>query len=486
MTVSAEEIDTAQPTVEKQVDPQTGAVNLNFGFAKNQATTATTVGPAPIATFDASAADMPLKGMTVNIEPVQAGSGDPSPDNVRPISGWTGCKLHRTGVSLIGGDAFIGNTFAKNGEKYELSYNGSGVANRASGYADISGIPEGRYVLQFLNCSYPDGIDVTFRQRTNGTLTTVGTIIGSSTSGVRAFNIPANTTELQFYIVPNSTVTIGDKVTMDDAILYRYGETAEPYKGNTYPVTFPTEAGTVYGGTLMINADGSGELTVDKAIKTIDDQTSFSFSSATTIGWFAYLPTHDMEKLSDYSATVVSDSMMTIVSEKDMRNHLNDCIVTGYDDSANTYPGQNWIYWKVPGIESKNDMIAWLGLHSFTVVYPLASPIAYGFSDIHEITTLLGTNNIWADCGDVTVTYGAYLETVKAHAERLGDSILSAIAPLEASYTASRTYAVGSYLFVGTKFYKVTQAIAEGGTITPGTNAVQTTVAEQLMALAAG
>lgn len=67
----------------------------------------------------------------------------------------------------------------------------------------------------------------------------------------------------------------------------------------------------------------------------------------------------------------------------------------------------------------------------------------------------------------------------------VGDSILSAIAPLEATYTASRAYTIGSYLFVGTRFFKVTQAIAEGGTITPGTNAVQTTVAEQLMALAA-
>ena len=120
------------------------------------------------------------------------------------------------------------------------------------------------------------------------------------------------------------------------------------------------------------------------------------------------------------------------------------------------------------------------------MVYPLATPIVYDLTDVTEIITLLGTNNIWADCGDVTVTYGAYLETVKAHADQLGGTILNAIAPLETSYTATRDYAVGSYLFVGTKFYKAIAAIADGGTITPGTNAVQTTVAEQLMALAAG
>ena len=31
----------------------------------------------------------PLRSLLVNIDPVQKGTGDPSPDNVRPISGWT-------------------------------------------------------------------------------------------------------------------------------------------------------------------------------------------------------------------------------------------------------------------------------------------------------------------------------------------------------------------------------------------------------------
>ena len=39
--------------------------------------------------------DVPkLKECVVNIEPVQEGSGDPSPDNVRPISGWSEAKVY--------------------------------------------------------------------------------------------------------------------------------------------------------------------------------------------------------------------------------------------------------------------------------------------------------------------------------------------------------------------------------------------------------
>lgn len=46
-----------------------------------------TEGPAAIATFLDGANNFPLR-VQVQIEPVQTGSGDPSPNNVRPISGW--------------------------------------------------------------------------------------------------------------------------------------------------------------------------------------------------------------------------------------------------------------------------------------------------------------------------------------------------------------------------------------------------------------
>ena len=42
--------------------------------------------------FVASAV-IPLESCIVTISPVQSGSGIPSPDNIRPISGWTGCNI---------------------------------------------------------------------------------------------------------------------------------------------------------------------------------------------------------------------------------------------------------------------------------------------------------------------------------------------------------------------------------------------------------
>lgn len=58
-----------------------------------------TAGPADVATFTDGAAGMPME-VTVALDPIQAGSGDPAPDNVRPISGHSSVDVHHTGSTL--------------------------------------------------------------------------------------------------------------------------------------------------------------------------------------------------------------------------------------------------------------------------------------------------------------------------------------------------------------------------------------------------
>lgn len=47
----------------------------------------------------------PLSGLTIPFLPFQEGTGDPSPENVRPISGRTGVNIGRTEKNLLGGIA---------------------------------------------------------------------------------------------------------------------------------------------------------------------------------------------------------------------------------------------------------------------------------------------------------------------------------------------------------------------------------------------
>ena len=42
----------------------------------------------------------PLRKLLIPFTPVQAGTGDPSPTNVRPISGYSGLTAYRTGKNL--------------------------------------------------------------------------------------------------------------------------------------------------------------------------------------------------------------------------------------------------------------------------------------------------------------------------------------------------------------------------------------------------
>ena len=53
-----------------------------------------------IASFSDGADNIPMKKVTVRIEPKQAGSGDPSPDNVRPISGWDSVQVNHGGADV--------------------------------------------------------------------------------------------------------------------------------------------------------------------------------------------------------------------------------------------------------------------------------------------------------------------------------------------------------------------------------------------------
>lgn len=53
-----------------------------------------------VASFTDGADDIPLKSLVVGINPVQSGEGDPSPDNVRPISGWTGMTVNANGTEI--------------------------------------------------------------------------------------------------------------------------------------------------------------------------------------------------------------------------------------------------------------------------------------------------------------------------------------------------------------------------------------------------
>lgn len=66
------------------------------------------------------------------------------------------------------------------------------------------------------------------------------------------------------------------------------------------------------------------------------------------------------------------------------------------------------------------------------------------------------------------------------NAQTLLNNILGGLATIQNTSTASQAYVVGSYIIFHSHLYRVITAIAQGGTITVGTNVVQTTVGEEI------
>ena len=150
------------------------------------------------------------------------------------------------------------------------------------------------------------------------------------------------------------------------------------------------------------------------------------------------------------------------------------------DGTLGMYYGMSRIYVKYSKITDAESAKAFFANNHTTVVYNLAQNIEIDLTPI-EIKTLLGVNNLWADSGNIAITYPA---DTKMYIDNRINSTRKLIAGIETGFVASKPYAVGDMLIIGDDLYKVASSIASGATITVGTNVTKTTVAEQLLALA--
>jgi len=123
----------------------------------------------------------------------------------------------------------------------------------------------------------------------------------------------------------------------------------------------------------------------------------------------------------------------------------------------------------------------------------------YELAESTEETATPYTGTQWVEAGGTEAFIDAGTETgrvavpvghdtfyptdLRSKIERLPSDFSTLIAPTEATYTATRNYAVNALLIVDNILYQVTSAIATGGTITPGTNVQATTLAELIAAL---
>ena len=163
-----------------------------------------------------------------------------------------------------------------------------------------------------------------------------------------------------------------------------------PFQGNTYDITFPSEAGTVYGGTLDVV---TGKLVVDSAIVNFGElQWLYGNNNGRWAHSLFYANIVDRENASNYICTGYPFSTLS-VGDAAFPN-----IACGKSSNSYVYVRNDQYTDATAFAESVSGM---------QIYYSLAIPITYQLSTT-EVETFLGTNNIWANTGDIlSVEYSA-------------------------------------------------------------------------------
>ena len=403
------------------------------------------------------------KGYTLTIEPHQAGSGNPSPDNVRAISGYTSVDVVRyNGKNVFNPNANPNKWIDANGNIVSAPAN-SAVSDRI--YINPSITQACSYIREtdregtLLIAAYDYNDQLLMRKA------------GTGTRYASMPEIPKDTHYLIFAKYQTASPVCSVLNSLSNSTFYEHTDDAIL----TESVPFPSEAGTVYGGTLTKNADGSGTLRVTWAAVDLGTASWFAYSGYTGLFYAdSFIPNAKPQANNFVPASCLCSIYKTVQTDK--------IGTTGYTDGFIGYNVNKRIYVSDPRYTIAADFKA--ELSGIMLYYELANPSAtytIPAEDMAKITTLKGDNTIWMSAdGTIDLEYCA---DPKLYIGKLITPIQTNIAYLETGTTASRAYAAGQYVIVGDVLYKVASSIASGATFTPGTNIVQTTVGGELTAL---
>ena len=336
-----------------------------------------------IASFSDGADDVPMKSMNVTITHKQSGSGDPSPSNVRPISGTSTANVTVKGKNLYNPAVqhLNANYVTLNGDTFTMTWDDGGVRIFGKWGAVLQGFPKGRYTLQFI------GTNVTY-------LRAQLMRASNDTSIMSVSNGQTFTVDEDFYINIYGSYAHPDTAVFK--VQLETGETAtdyEPYvDGHTTPVPLGQ---TVYGGTVDAT---TGVLRVTHKYVEYDgsnDENWMKFQSGSAAAFAMRIIVTDV-KSDPYHTPVKSNRLKSITAASSW----------GSNDNWIAESGGQGIYTGIQTITTVDAWRTWLSENPLQVVYELATPTT-GQLTPTEVRTLLGQNNVWADCGSVEVEYRA-------------------------------------------------------------------------------
>ena len=404
-----------------------------------------------------------VTALSANIEQVQSGSGDPSPSNVRPISGWTGAKLFVSDEEPVLGDGqnlmmntleatdtsvtanrpklagqsrdsgiYSGNTSvrAQHGIRITNSaatqhvrfYHGNNSTMSMHGLAAgetytysfdysvklYSSQASSTYYFRFVvyDLSAASGtINHIAKQENIETFTSAGT---KERTGHAEITFTLSTDAQAMYIlIGTSTQTgmaSGDYIELRNIKLEK-GDTSTDWCPAPEDLATPATVSfgqTVYGGVLDATA---GTVTVTQQVDTFDGSSDETWSGPTALGsrkYFRATTSNNYQNVNHGIAGVTANWLPAISDAQDNTYTLSSVRLRSSSTAS------NYVF-LIIGTDLSNittvaELQAYLAENPLQVSYPVATPTTLTVTS-PTIQTSVGENYIWSDTGDVTVGY---------------------------------------------------------------------------------
>lgn len=202
-----------------------------------------------------------IKDLTADIEPIQSGSGDPSPSNVRPISGHTDVVVVRTNENLAGDDGHQWNINSSGVIESNNLYN-STIFKCESGQTYRFKLSGGDYRTYAYFYNYPKVGDTCYGSRTvftTNTLTVTAPIDGycvirpaqseTVVSVNKGNDILATAEDTEIKTIPLGTTVYGGTLDVTTGVLTVTHGNISSYNGETLPSTWISDRDVYASGT---------------------------------------------------------------------------------------------------------------------------------------------------------------------------------------------------------------------------------------------
>lgn len=346
-------------------------------------------------------------GVVAKWEPTQAGSGEPSPDNIRPISGREAVKVERCGENLIkpiwqskteSGVSYIVN------DDYSITIRGTATSRTYIKFFDFKSpesLADGKYTL----CTFtvlPPGTSIYVG---NYNETGFAGSVAAMSPGVNYITFAAKGVfALDAYI----DIAAGATVNATFYLMLVPGTTAPtaytPYQGDTLDLQLP---GTVYGGTVdAVTGDGESEW----ACRTLDGTEAWNTwgvnaNNATVTGFYTY-------DISDYAIEKLAVVCSNLPAVADVWGGKR---VGAWFATSGT---SHYFIYSIPSVvlgDISDNAHAIASLKSYLaaqaaagtpvqVAYKLATPTPITATGAKPVPALAGCNTILTDADSVTIT----------------------------------------------------------------------------------